>query len=179
MQTPEQFTAAQKSQVATAFTLAAAMLEGLEKAAALQLQTAKSALSQAAGHAQAVLDAKDPQALFSLHAALLQPGAEQATAYARQAGDIATATGSEVGKVVEAHVAELQKNFLAAVDAALQNAPAGSEEAVALLKSTMAAAGNAYDSVQKVAKQAAEAAAANFEAATATVTAKATPAEAA
>jgi phasin family protein len=177
MQTPEQFATAQKTQVATAFTLAAALLEGLEKAAGLHLQTAKSALGQAAGHAQAVLDAKDPQALFSLHAALLQPGTEQATAYARQAGDIASATGAEVGKIVEAQVAELQKSFVAAVDAALQNAPAGSEDAVALLKSTMAAAGNAYDSVQKVAKQAAEAAAANFEAVT--VTPKAPSAEAA
>jgi hypothetical protein len=74
-----------------------------------------------------------------------------------------------VGKVVEAQVAELQKNVLAAVDTALKSAPAGSENAVALVKSSVAAASNAFDSVQKAAKQAAEAAEANFKRVTTSV----------
>jgi hypothetical protein len=46
-------------------------------------------------------------------------------------------------------VAELQKNVLAAVDTALKGAPAGSENAVALVKSDVTAAANAFDGEQK------------------------------
>ena len=48
----------------------------------------------------------------------------------------------------------------------MKNAPAGSENAVALVKSAMAAANNAYESVSKAAKQAADVAEANFTAVT-------------
>jgi cell division ATPase FtsA len=49
------------------------------------------------------------------------------------------------------------------VDTAAKNAPAGSETAVAILKSSVAAANNAYESVQKAVKQATEVAEANFD----------------
>jgi hypothetical protein len=60
-------------------------------------------------------------------------------------------------------LAEAQKGLVAVVDTALKSAPAGSENAVALVKSGVAAAGNAFDSVQKAAKQVAEVAEANFK----------------
>jgi uncharacterized protein YegP (UPF0339 family) len=50
------------------------------------------------------------------------------------------------------------------VDTAVKNAPAGTENAVALVKSAVAAANNAFESVQKATKQAAEVADANFQA---------------
>ncbi|MEO7850917.1 MAG: phasin family protein, partial [Rubrivivax sp.] len=62
--------------------------------------------------------------------------------------------------------ADVQKNFMANVDTAVKSAPAGSENAVALVKSAMAAANNAYDSVSKASKQAADVAEANFQAVT-------------
>jgi phasin family protein len=158
METVEQLIAVQKSNVATAFVLAAATFEGVEKAVELNLQATKALLGEAAEHAQAVLAVKDMQALLALQAALLQPTAEKAASYNRHVYDIAAATSTEVGKVVEAQVTELQKNVLTAVDTALQSAPAGSESAVALMKSGVAAVSNAFDSVQKAAKQAIEAA---------------------
>ena len=54
------------------------------------------------------------------------------------------------------------------VDTNLKNAPAGTENAVALVKSAVAAANNAYESVQKAAKQAADVAEANLQAMTTT-----------
>ncbi len=54
------------------------------------------------------------------------------------------------------------------VDTAVKNAPAGTENAVALVKSAVAAANNAYESVHKAAKQAADVAEANFQAVTTT-----------
>ena len=53
---------------------------------------------------------------------------------------------------------------MAVVDNAVKNAPAGTENAVALVKSAVAAANNALESVQKAAKQAADVAEANFHA---------------
>jgi 2,4-dienoyl-CoA reductase-like NADH-dependent reductase (Old Yellow Enzyme family) len=52
-----------------------------------------------------------------------------------------------------------RKNLLAVVDTALQGAPAGSQDAEALVKSGVAAVSDAFDSVHNAAKQAAEAAA--------------------
>ena len=51
---------------------------------------------------------------------------------------------------------------MAVVDNASKNAPAGSETAVAVFKSAVAAGNNALESVQKAVKQAAEVAEANF-----------------
>ena len=55
---------------------------------------------------------------------------------------------------------------MSVVDNAVKNAPAGTENAVVLVKSAVAAANNAFDSVQKAAKQAADVAEANFQAIT-------------
>jgi hypothetical protein len=50
------------------------------------------------------------------------------------------------------------------VDNAAKNAPAGSETAVAVFKSAVAAGNNALESVQKAVKQATDVAEANFNA---------------
>jgi hypothetical protein len=103
---------------------------------------------------------------MALQAALLQPAAEKAAAYSRHLYDIAAATNAAVGKVAETTAADAQKKFTAAVDAAVKNAPAGSENAVTLVKWAVAAANNAHESVSKAAKQAADVAEANFTAVT-------------
>ena len=69
--------------------------------------------------------------------------------------------------------AEAQTKFMSVVDTAVKNAPAGSENAVALVKSAVAAANNAFEGVQKAVKQATDTAEANFQSMTATA-AKAT-----
>ncbi|WP_157264682.1 phasin family protein [Azohydromonas aeria] len=166
MLTAEQLIAASKANVETAFGLAGKALEGVEKMAALNLASAKSALNDAAENTKAAMAVTNPQELLSLQAGLLQPAAEKAVAYGREVYDIAAATNAEVSKVVEAQLADAQKNIAAFVDSAVKNAPAGSENAVALVKSAVAAASNAYESVQKAAKQAAEVAEANFNAVT-------------
>ena len=78
--------------------------------------------------------------------------------------DIASGTGAEFGKAFEVQASDAQKKFLAVVDNAAKNAPAGSETAVAVFKSAVAAGSNALESVQKAVKQATEVAEANFNA---------------
>jgi phasin family protein len=121
---------------------------------------------EAADTTQAVLSVKDPQELLALQTSLFQPAAEKAAAYSRHLYDIAAATNAEVSKVAEETAAEAQRKFMSVVDSAMKNAPAGSENAVALVKSAVAAANNAYESVNKAAKQAADVAEANFQAVT-------------
>jgi phasin family protein len=164
--TAEQVVAAHKANVETLFGLTNKAFEGVEKLVELNLQVAKAALGEVADNTRAVLSVKDAQELLALQATMLQPAAEKAASYSRHLYDIAAATQAEVAKVAETQMADAQKNFASTVDSALKNAPAGSENAVALVKSAMAAANNAYESVSKAAKQAADVAEANFTAVT-------------
>ncbi len=168
MMTAEQVMAAHKANVETLFGLTNKAFEGVEKLVELNMQVAKAAWGEAVDNTRAALSVKDAQELLALQASMLQPTAEKAAAYSRHVYDIAASTNAEVTKVAEAQVAEAQKKFAAAVDTAMKNAPAGSENAVALVKSAMAAANNAYDSVSKASKQAADVAEANFQAVTST-----------
>src|SRR5262245_56442776 len=164
MMTVEQVMAANKASVETLFGLTNKAFEGVERLVELNLQVAKTALTEVAEGTKAALSVKDAQELLALQAGLLQPSAEKAVAYGRHVYDIAASTNAEVGKVAEAQIADFQKKFLAGVDTAIKNAPAGTESAVSLVKSAIAAANNAYESVQKAAKQAADIADANFQA---------------
>jgi phasin family protein len=168
MLTAEQLIAAQKANVETLFGLTNKAFEGVEKLVELNLQVAKAALGEASENARAALSVKDAQELLALQASLLQPSAEKAAAYSRHVYDIAAATSAEVTKTVEAQVADAQKKFINLVDTASKNAPAGTENAVALVRSAVAAANNAFEGVQKAAKQAADVAEANFQAVTST-----------
>ncbi len=168
MMTAEQIVAAHKANLDTLFGLTHKAFEGVEKLVELNLQVAKAALGEAAETTKAALSVKDAQELMALQAGLLQPAAEKAVAYSRHVYDIAAATTADVGKVAEETAADAQKKFMAVVDTAVKNAPAGSENAVALVKSAVAAANNAYETVQKAAKQAADVAEANFQAVTST-----------
>lgn len=170
MMTAEQLMTAHKSNVEVLFGLTNKAFEGVEKLVELNLQVARAAIGEAAENTKAVLSAKDAQEFMALQASLLQPAAEKAAAYSRHLYDIAAATGAEVTKVAEATAADAQSKFMSAVDSAVKNAPAGSENAVALVKSAVAAANNAFEGVQKAVKQATDTAEANFQAISATAT---------
>ena len=166
--TADQFVAAQKASVETLFGLTSKAFEGVEKLVELNLQVAKTTLTEAAETTTAALSVKDAQELLALQAGLLQPAAEKAAAYSRHLYDIMAGTSAEFTKAAEGNLADAQKKVLTLVDSAVKNAPAGTESAVALVKSAVAAANNAYESAHKAAKQAAEVAEANFAAVTAT-----------
>ena len=175
MLTAEQILASHKATVETLFGLTNKAFEGVEKLVELNVTASKAALTEAATHSQAVLSVKDAQELLALQASLLQPLAEKTAAYSRHLYDIAQGTSAEFSKAFESKAAEAQQAFAGMVDTAAKNAPAGSETAVAMMKSTVAAANNAFESVQKAVKQATDVAEANFQAVrnTATSAAKA------
>lgn len=162
MLTAEQIVAAQKANLETLFGLTQKAFEGVEKLVELNIQASKAALSESASHTQAVLSVKDAQELLALQAGLVQPLAEKTAAYSRHLYDIASGTGAEFTKAVEAQTTDAQAKLLAVIDNATKNAPAGSETAVAVIKSAVSAASNALETVQKAVKQATEMAESNF-----------------
>ncbi|WP_092127296.1 phasin family protein [Polaromonas sp. YR568] len=162
MLTAEQVLASHKANIETLFGLTHKAFEGVEKLVELNVQATKAALAETANHTQAVLGVKDAQELLALQAGLVQPLAEKTAAYSRHLYDIASAAGADLGKTFEGQAADAQKKFVGLVDNAAKNAPAGSETAVAVLKSAVAAANNAFESVQKAVKQASDIAEANF-----------------
>ena len=168
MLTTEQFIASQKATVETLFGLTHKAFESVEKLVELNVQASKAALADTAHQTQAFMGVKDAQELMAMQASMLQPVAEKTAAYSRHLYDIASGTTAEFSKAVESHTADVQAKFVNLVDSAAKNAPAGSETAVALMKGTVSAATNAFESVQKAVKQAADLAESQIKTATET-----------
>jgi phasin family protein len=164
MLTVEQLMASQKANIETLMGLTSKAFEGVEKIVELNLTASKAALAESAEHAKAMLSVKDAQELMALQSGMLQPLAEKTAAYSRHLYDITTGSTAELTKAFESQAADAQKNIMGLVDSAAKNAPAGSETAVAMMKTAVAAASNALESVQKAVKQATDVAEQNFNA---------------
>jgi phasin family protein len=175
--TPEQFAASNKAYVETLLTIANTSFASAEKLVTLNVNAARAVLEDSVANAKSLLSAKDPQELISLQAGLAQPTIEKAVAYSRHVYDIAQQAQQEIASILESQFSEINKNLASALDKAAKSAPAGSDVAVAAVKSAFAAANSAYDSINKAAKQVAEIAEANVAAAT-TATVKAVGASA-
>lgn len=173
----EQLASANKANVEILLSLANTAFASAERLAALNLNTARAMLEDSVSSAKALLAVKDVQQLMAMQSTLAQPAVEKAVAYSRSAYEIATQTQEELTRVIESQVSEINRNVADALDKAAKNAPAGSDVAVAAVKSAIAAANSAYDSMSKAARQVAEMSQANIAAATdATVKAVGSPA---
>jgi phasin family protein len=164
--TPEQFANATKANVENVLTLANTAFASAERLAALNLNTARSLMEDGVANAKALLSAKDPQELVALQSSMAQPAVEKAVAYSRSVYEISAQTQEEFSKILEGQFAEFNKTLATMLEKAAKNAPAGSDVAVAAVKSAIAAANSAYDSMNKAAKQVAELAESNVAAAT-------------
>jgi len=176
--TPEQLAGANKANIETLLTVANTAFASAERLAALNLNTARTLLEDSVNTAKTLLSAKDVQELVSMQAALAQPAFEKGVAYSRSVYEIASQTQEEFSKIFDSQYVEMNKNVTSVLDKAVKNAPAGSDVAVAAVKSAIAAANSAYETMNKAAKQVAEMAEANVAAAT-TATVKAVGATAA
>jgi phasin family protein len=162
-------------QIAASSKAGAEMLLGLSKAqfaiferlSAINMNAARSALEDSAGYTRALLNAKDIQEVTNLNASTAQPVLEKMLSYSRSVYEASTQAQSEISKLLEAQSAEFTRNMASMLDRFAKNAPAGSDVAVAAVKSAMAAANTAYDSFTRVARQASEMAEANLSAAAA------------
>ena len=163
----EQLVAAQKAQLDAVAGMAHTAFGGFERLVELNMAAGKAAVSESFANAQTLLSAKNPQDLVAAQAALVQPAFEKSVSYGRHLYDIASSTSAELSKTVEAKMVEQQGTVKTLVENSLKNAPAGSDAAVAVIKTAYDASQNAAETLKKVAKQAAEQAEASMKAASA------------
>jgi phasin family protein len=167
--TPEQIQAAGKANVEAFLAVANAQFAVLEKLANLNANAVKTVFDDSLANTRALLGAKDVQEVIALQNSFAQPAVEKAIAYSKSVYELTTQANSELSKVAERRVADWNENFVSLLDKVSKNSPAGSDVAVAAVKSMLAAANSAYDNFNKVAKQATELAEANVTAATESV----------
>jgi len=166
--TPEQIQAASKTNVESFLAVANAQFAAFEKLTSIQASAVKTAFEDSMANTRALLGAKDVQEFVSLQNSFAQPAIEKAIAYSKSVYEVTTGANAELSKVAERRVAEWNESFANLLDKVSKNAPAGSDVAVAAVKSMLAAANSAYDNMTKAAKQATEMAEANVAAATET-----------
>jgi len=161
-----QVATAQQANLDFFFGLAGSMLEGEEKLMRVNLDTARITLTDWYQRAQDGLARKDSQEVIGLQGALTLHPAEKVLTYERQVAEIASSTQAQLAKVVNARYQEASLQVQSFVENLAQNAPVGSEAAIAFLKQAITLANTTQESVQKATKQAVEVAQSNLEAAT-------------
>jgi len=128
-------------------------LDSAERAFAIQLEYAKGALKQATLTAHAVSQVKDVPQLIALRTRLAENAVENMMGYSRSLYEVASDAQSELSKLAEERLSSYQQSVVEAVDQATKAAPAGSDVAVAAMKSTMAATTAAFDTFNRAARQ--------------------------
>lgn len=163
----EDVVAAGKAGSETLMAVVNTTFAGVERLAALNLNTARNVLEIGAKNAKSALAVKDPKELVSLQASLAQPTLEGVISYGRSVYEIIGDTSGELVKMFDAQLADLNKSVTSAIDKASKSAPAGTEAAFGAVKQALAAANSAYAGMTKAAKQVTELTEANVAAATA------------
>ena len=163
----EQFAAAQQANLTSAADLSQTAFAGFERLVELNMAAGKAAVGETLSNMQALMGAKTPQDMMAVQAALVQPAFEKSVSYGRHLTDIANSTGAEFTKAVEGKMAESEQAVKSLVENSLKNAPAGSDAAVAVLKTAFEASQTAAETLKKVAKQAADSAETSMKAVTA------------
>ena len=150
----DQLIATQKSNLEAFTGLAEKAFASFEKVVELNMAASKALLGESLSNLQAMMEVKDAQALMALQTSLVQPMNEKAASYSRHLYDIVSGAGADLTQTLEASTAESQKAVTELLETSLKNAPAGSEAAVAVIKSAMTAGNSAVETAQKSAKQA-------------------------
>jgi phasin family protein len=162
---PEQFSGVAKANFEAQLSIFSALtskaFESFEKVVDLNINVAKATLEDSTNASKQLLTAKGAQEFFSLSAAQAQPNAAKAIAYGRHLAGIASSAQAELTRAAEEQFAETGRKVSALVDDVSKNAPAGSENVVAFVKSAIGNANAGYEQFSKTTKQAVEAIEAN------------------
>jgi phasin family protein len=167
----ETLSATNRNLFETSFDVARTLFDSVERLTALNLNTSRSLFTDGTDAVRAALAARTPQDLIAVQTSIARPAADKVLGYYRSAYEIAAQTLEEAMKPFEIRLSEAHRNFGQALENAAKAAPAGSEVAVAAVRSALATANSAYEQVNKAARQAVEVAEANVANATATATA--------
>src|SRR5690606_22477203 len=109
--TPEQFEQMHKNALESLQSAALASMEGIEKLAELNIQTARATIDESTEAMKAMLESKDIKGFADLASTGAQPAAEKLAAYAKHVYDITSATNGEIAKLVEKQFADSNKQL--------------------------------------------------------------------
>lgn len=151
-----------KAQLDAALKLATAGAASAERLADLQLKAFKTSFDTSLSQLEALAAIKEPAELQGVATRFSQPAMDTFGAYARDLTAAVQATRTEVTRIVEAQVSDLNAKASAAIEAALKNAPAGSEAATTTVKQMMSYGQAAYETAVKSLSGMVEAAEAQF-----------------
>jgi len=163
---PSQFFELQRVQVNAFNAVAHALLAATEKLSSLNVSACRSAIDGATDVAQSLSSVKDPNQLMALSGASAQPSVEKFVNYTRELTGIANGVSAEIGKVFQQQVSDSNRRMADLLDYVAKSAPPGSEQALAMLRSAVAAGNTAFDTASKVSRQTADWAQANLATAT-------------
>jgi phasin family protein len=127
-------------------------MDSAERVIALQLDFAKASLEQATRSAKALAGAKDVQELLSMRTKSAESAVERLMGYSRSLYEISSEAQSQFSKLAEERMSSFQQAVSETVEQAAKSAPAGSDVAVAAMKSSLAATTAAFDSFNKAAR---------------------------
>jgi phasin family protein len=163
MLTQEQVAETRKANLDLLFDLSIKTVEGVEKLAALYMQTIRATLADTVDLAQKSLSVKEPQDWLALQNSLAASMADKVQIYSRQAIDIISATQAEFTRIGKAQCEAYGRQMKSVVEDVARNAPAGSEATMTALDSAIAAANTLYETLQSSGQQAVEATRSNLE----------------
>ena len=162
-QAPEQLVALNKASLDATAHFGRVAFEGAERMMDVHMKNVKGAFAGVVHHAKIISEIKDLQELAQLKNAFAEPMMEKVTSYVRSVHDVAAATQSEIGRLVEKRTGEFNQHVVTNLDKFVKSAPPGSEVAVAAVKSAITAVNAAFDNLSKAARHFAEITQANFE----------------
>jgi phasin family protein len=163
--TPAQFLELQRVHVNALNAVGRALITGAEKLSNLNATVSRNAIDSATEAVQSLSNVKEPNDLVAFSGSSAQPSFEKLVGYTRELVGITNGVSAEIGKVVEQQIADSNRRVAELLEFAAKNAPAGSEQALALLRNAVAAGNAAFDTTSKVSRQAADWTQANFAAA--------------
>jgi phasin family protein len=140
--------------LASAERLARLSLEKSEALSALAWGYSKDSFDDVSKHTRSLLEVKDVNDFYLARTKATEAVVSKAGQFARESYAIASAAQTEVAKMLEERVAALHKSAVEFVEVSAKRAPAGSEAAVAAVKSMVAASAVAFDTLSKASKQA-------------------------
>lgn len=170
---PEQFSTATKAtfdaNIAAINVFTQKAFVNLQKVVELNMTVAKESFEESKAAAQQLMSAKGPQEFVSLTTSQAKPSADKAIAYGRQLAAIAASAQADFSSEAALQLTETRRKISTLVDDVAKNAPAGSEQVVAMVKTAIVNANAGFDQISKTAKQASEAIEANVNSAVSTI----------
>jgi phasin family protein len=143
----------QRSSLESLADYGGALLEAGERLTELQLALGRAVLRDSADLAQAAARSQSARQLLSRFQATAQPAAERLLAYARDAYGVSSRFSAAASQISDAWIANANRRFCETFDAVVANAPAGSESAVAWIKSAVSTANGTFDAIKNASRQ--------------------------